>query len=317
MMNSFEAQQNAMMQQQMMMMRQCAMMQQAAMGKCADAPGNMGAASDAAGSASSASKLRQAPQAKKKPRQEKDDKITTIFVGGLRKSTTEDKVTAHFGKFGQVDNVDIKRLPDGTSRGFAFVKFVEKEPVDKVMEASSSHMIDNKWVAVRPHGGTDFSKNEKAEKERDSVAATARVEERPGKSAEASETNEEEWSERYLAMSAQVGAMQQKEAPADAAAPAPQAVDPFGGGAAAPSMPACNMMGNMMGNMGMMAMMNPMMMSMMGAMNPCMMGMMGGMRPMGMMGGCMPGGAAMPARGVSAGDGGDAPRPASDRYSPY
>ena len=113
---------------------------------------------------------------KRKPPGHKDDKaclagfdsranwepeVTTVFVGGLRKSTTEDKVIGHFSKFGQaragpgmapggrarhhfknytqemanscqVDNVDIKRLPDGTSRGFAFVKFVDRESVDKV-----------------------------------------------------------------------------------------------------------------------------------------------------------------------------------------
>merc|ERR1719203_1879626 len=104
---------------------------------------------------SSSSTTKAAAPAKKKPKAEKDEKLTTIFVGGLRKSTSEDKVAAHFAKYGQVDNVDIKRLPDGTSRGFAFVKFMEKEAVDKVIEARSSHMIDNKWVAVRPHGGTE------------------------------------------------------------------------------------------------------------------------------------------------------------------
>ena len=101
----------------------------------------------------------------------------TIFVGGLRKSTTEakglrvskrsvlqlehtasgscseDKVAGHFAKFGQVgkhlpvccskrkarclvelvffyaevSNVEIKKQPDGTSRGFAFVTFAEKD----------------------------------------------------------------------------------------------------------------------------------------------------------------------------------------------
>lgn len=29
------------------------------------------------------------------------DKVTTVFVGGLRKSTTEDKVAGHFAKYGQ------------------------------------------------------------------------------------------------------------------------------------------------------------------------------------------------------------------------
>merc|ERR1719433_1045783 len=121
--------------------------------------------------------MKQAVVTKKKLRAEKDEKITTAFVGGLRKSTSEDKVAAHFAKFGQVDNVDIKRLPDGTSRGFAFVKFMEKEAVERVVEARSSHMIDNKWVAVRPHGGPEFSKAASAEKEKES-AAFARSKER-------------------------------------------------------------------------------------------------------------------------------------------
>ena len=83
-------------------------------------------------------------------------------------------------RLGQVDSVDIKRLPDGTSRGFAFVKFTDKdthvpekgqccgwalgltccnasqalmsywcsipcqESVDKAVEAKANHMIDNK-----------------------------------------------------------------------------------------------------------------------------------------------------------------------------
>merc|ERR1719437_397289 len=73
------------------------------------------------------------------------DNANVVFVGGLRKTTEEDRVCAHFAKFGQVEHVDIKRLPDGTSRGFAFVKFSECTAVDKVIEAHAKHMIDNKW----------------------------------------------------------------------------------------------------------------------------------------------------------------------------
>ncbi|CAE8632214.1 unnamed protein product, partial [Polarella glacialis] len=109
-------------------------------------------------------------------KKKEEDKGNIVFVGGLRKSTTEDKVTAHFAKYGQVDNVDIKRLPDGTSRGFAFVKFIEVDAIEKVLEAQASHMIDNKWVAVKPHGGTAFNegKNEARAKETSDMARASK-----------------------------------------------------------------------------------------------------------------------------------------------
>ncbi|CAE7864987.1 CYP86A7, partial [Symbiodinium microadriaticum] len=85
------------------------------------------------------------------------DNANVVFVGGLRKTTEEDRVAAHFAKFGQVEHVDIKRLPDGTSRGFAFIKFADTEAVDKVIEAHAKHMIDNKWVEVKKHDGVAAS----------------------------------------------------------------------------------------------------------------------------------------------------------------
>merc|ERR1719478_1377371 len=84
---------------------------------------------------------------------QKGDNAETVFVGGLRKTTDEDQVAAHFAKFGQVDKVDIKRQPDGTSRGFAFVRFKEKGSIDRVLDARSKHMIDNKWIDVKKHSG--------------------------------------------------------------------------------------------------------------------------------------------------------------------
>merc|ERR1719433_93537 len=173
--------------------------------------------------------MKQAVVTKKKLRAEKDEKVTTVFVGGLRKSTSEDKVVAHFAKFGQVDNVDIKRLPDGTSRGFAFVKFMEKEAVDKVIEARSSHMIDNKWVAVRPHGGSAFNAAANAEKERAQkegqmmqVSKQAEEDDNPHR-----EDYDDKWSEKYLTIAAQVGAMQSDELGEGVSAA--QAMDMLGG----------------------------------------------------------------------------------------
>lgn len=135
-----------------------------------------------------------------RPKGVSEDKVTTVFVGGLRKSTSEDKVAAHFAKYGQVDSVDIKRLPDGTSRGFAFVKFTDKESVDKAVEAKANHMIDNKWVAVRPHGGSAFQAAQHAEREKMQV-----VREKEKKEAEApsmEDDYEEKWSEKYLLQAA-------------------------------------------------------------------------------------------------------------------
>lgn len=262
-------------------------------------------------SSSSVDKMKQAVQLKKKKAAEKDEKLTTVFVGGLRKSTSEDKVAAHFAKFGQVDNVDIKRLPDGTSRGFAFVKFTEVEAVDKVVEARSSHMIDNKWVAVRPHGGSAFNAAQNAEKDAQAKAHAKEERKLPELDDGQGEDLEEKWSEKYLTVAAQVGALQ-KEEPTDSVSTT-QAMSMLGQAAASPSMAMGSMgaampnmgamgaMGGMMpmamgmgampmgmgamGGMGMMPMMmNPMMMGMM--MNPMMaMGMMGGMRPMGGMDG--------------------------------
>merc|ERR1719310_1650998 len=110
----------------------------------APAPPMVGTSSSAAAPAEN---LRRAAQHQKRVNKDKEHKATTVFVGGLRKTTDEDKVIAHFSKYGPVENVDVKRLPDGTSRGFAFVKFVNKDSVAKVVEARANHTIDNKWVA--------------------------------------------------------------------------------------------------------------------------------------------------------------------------
>ena len=34
--------------------------------------------------------------------------VTTVFVGGLRKTTTEDKVAAHFAKYGQASSLRVQ-----------------------------------------------------------------------------------------------------------------------------------------------------------------------------------------------------------------
>lgn len=75
----------------------------------------------------------------------------TVFVGGLLKTTEEETVRRHFERFGEVPRADIIRNLDGTSRGFAFVKYNDEESLAKCMEAKFRHVIDDKWVDCKRH----------------------------------------------------------------------------------------------------------------------------------------------------------------------
>jgi len=210
--------------------------------------------------------LQKVANAQKQVRKKEKDNVNVVFVGGLRKTTEDDRVTAHFAKFGQVEHVDIKRLPDGTSRGFAFVKFADAESIERVIDAHAKHMIDNKWVEVRrrdsmaAHAGRTQAAKEK-EKEPE--------EEAPAEGGD----YEESWSQQYLQMA------QQMATPGDNQT---QGTQPAGMQSQMPGM-----QGQMMGMMPMNGMMPGGMMMM--PVNPAMMASMGmGMMPMhGMMGGGM------------------------------
>lgn len=219
-------------------------------------------------------------KAEKGAKKKTKDNANVVFVGGLRKTTEEDRVAAHFAKFGQVEQVDIKRLPDGTSRGFAFIKFADTDAVDKVIEAHAKHMIDNKWVEVKKHDG---------------IAASAGITEMmnkkkandddPEEKAENREDYSEKWSQQYLEMASKLGEMEQggekkpsgssemeqmmKQMGLDPAMMKQMGMDP-------------KSMQKMMKQMGL----DPSMLKMMG-MDPSMMmmNMMSMMNPMGMMGG--------------------------------
>jgi hypothetical protein len=55
----------------------------------------------------------------------------SVFVGGLRTVTNEERLAQYFAKFGEVTFIEVKRLPDKTSRGFGFVQFREYDTVEK------------------------------------------------------------------------------------------------------------------------------------------------------------------------------------------
>lgn len=72
-----------------------------------------------------------------------------VFIGGLRTVTSEERLATYFRKFGNPTFVEVKRLPDRTSRGFGFVHFETSEAVQKVIAAKDQHVIDGKWIDVR------------------------------------------------------------------------------------------------------------------------------------------------------------------------
>lgn len=72
-----------------------------------------------------------------------------LFIGGLSWETRENHLKEYFGKFGAVEKVELKLdAMTGRSRGFAFVVYEDKEPIQKVMDAGD-HAINSKKVDVK------------------------------------------------------------------------------------------------------------------------------------------------------------------------
>jgi len=72
-----------------------------------------------------------------------------IFVGGLKKTTTEDAIMAFFSQFGAVSNVMLKYDEMGGSKGFAFVSFGDAAAQQAVIANYDNNQIEGKWVEVK------------------------------------------------------------------------------------------------------------------------------------------------------------------------
>jgi len=80
--------------------------------------------------------------------------IWKIFVGGLSKRTTEEDLWKHFGEYGGVKAVQVKRdFQTKLSRGFAFVELMDEDGFTKCV-IRKNHQIGGKICEVRPalHG---------------------------------------------------------------------------------------------------------------------------------------------------------------------
>lgn len=68
---------------------------------------------------------------------------TTVFVGNLDFTTDEEEIREFFEKIGKVDYVRIVReKKTGKSQGFCYVKFAEKESVEKAIKLKNRTLKD-------------------------------------------------------------------------------------------------------------------------------------------------------------------------------
>jgi RNA recognition motif-containing protein len=75
--------------------------------------------------------------------------MTNIYVGNLSYRATEDELREAFGRYGQVDSVQIiKDRETGRSRGFAFVEMPDAEQAKAAIEQLDSADIAGRQVKV-------------------------------------------------------------------------------------------------------------------------------------------------------------------------
>ena len=72
-----------------------------------------------------------------------------IFVGRLNSTIEEDDLNKHFSQYGEVRSCNIKKHPDGKTRGFGFVSFEGTYAVDAILKDAHNHWINGVQVGVR------------------------------------------------------------------------------------------------------------------------------------------------------------------------
>ena len=76
------------------------------------------------------------------------DKTSDLIILGLPWKTTEDDIREYFEPFGEILMVQLKKRPgSGESKGFAFIRFADKDVEKKVL--LQRHMIDGRWCDIK------------------------------------------------------------------------------------------------------------------------------------------------------------------------
>uniref|UniRef100_A0A8C9YI51 Cold inducible RNA binding protein a n=1 Tax=Sander lucioperca TaxID=283035 RepID=A0A8C9YI51_SANLU len=76
-----------------------------------------------------------------------------LFIGGLSYDTNEDSLAEAFGKYGNIEKVDvILDRETGRSRGFGFVTFDNSEDAKDAMEGMNGKTLDGRTIRVDEAG---------------------------------------------------------------------------------------------------------------------------------------------------------------------
>ncbi|KAL8193477.1 hypothetical protein R6Q57_026612 [Mikania cordata] len=78
-----------------------------------------------------------------------------VFVGGLARSLTDDKVHKVFSTCGEIMDMRLIKDQNGNLKGFGFVRFTTKDAADKAMKELNDSMLEGKKIGVLPSAGQD------------------------------------------------------------------------------------------------------------------------------------------------------------------
>jgi len=85
-----------------------------------------------------------------------DKDVNTVFVRGLPFAATEESLNKDFGECGEIVTLRMPLNDEGTCKGFCFIKYTDKESMDKAMKFNETdyggRMIYCSDAAVKPEG---------------------------------------------------------------------------------------------------------------------------------------------------------------------
>ncbi|XP_073286430.1 heterogeneous nuclear ribonucleoprotein Q-like [Primulina huaijiensis] len=77
-------------------------------------------------------------------------KGTEVFVGGLPRTISEDKIRQEFSVCGEIVEIRLIKDQNGNLKGFCFVRFSTKEAAGRAVREKSGTLLEGKSIGVLP-----------------------------------------------------------------------------------------------------------------------------------------------------------------------